>query len=412
MKTIVFVSSFLLEFVDFEVLRGCRLVLLDTPQRRPRLPVQVECELAAIHLCDPVDPADPLSGTDYASAREAVLKEVAVANGEVHVLSFFEFNVELAARLATELGLHAFRIADYRRFRDKTIMKQRVAAAGLRAPRFQCIDNAAVESRTAAYFAELEQSLGLPFICKPIDAAGSVGVHKVASLEQFLAFQASGDCRRSVYEAEEFIDGTLFHCDFVVHEGKVVFRGCGEYFFPCFEASKGKIVGSILLPAHDPEFERVMGFAEACLDAFEVEFGAYHMEVFRTARTRELVFLEVGARPPGLDASKGYLSLTDVSMPTLLLRAHLGMAVQVVDDYAQSIVWGQIPAKGGTIRDLRMPATEGRVEVTFNRSIGDTLVEGFSYFDVVGKLGSAPHPYAVLRRDFELIREFSFVTVQ
>lgn len=411
MKTIVFVSSFLLEFVDFEILRDFRLVLLDTPQRRSRLPQDVEQRLAQVHMCQPIDPADPLSGITYESAYAAVLEEKANATGDVHVVSFFEFNVELASRLASDLALNAFRIPDYRRFRDKTVMKHLVAEAGLRTPKFQHLDTDALGRSASEYFSELEQTLGLPFICKPIDAAGSVGVHKIASLADFELLRESGDYLRSVYEAEEFIDGTLFHCDFVVHGGKVVFRGCGEYFFPCFEASKGKVVGSILLPAHDPEFDRVMAFASSCLAAFDIEFGAYHMEVFRMARTGELVFLEVGARPPGLDASKGYLSLTSISMPTLMLRSHLGMGVPNIDDYDGSVIWGQIPAKGGVIRDLRTPTTECKVDVTFNYKVGDTLASGFSYFDVVGKLGCEPHAYDALRRDFELIRGFPFVAV-
>lgn len=411
MKTIIFVSNFLIEFVDFDLISDFRLVLLDTPQRRAKLPDDIAAQFSAIHLCTPEDASNPLSGITHESALAAVREELATAGDEVHVLSFFEFNLELSARLADELGLRTFQVPDYQRFRDKTIMKDIVASAGLRVPRYTHLDAEYIARDPALAFDALQSLIGLPFICKPIDAAGSVGVHRIDSREDFATFAHSGDLLRSDYEAEEFIDGTLFHCDFVIDGGKTVFRGCGEYFHPCFEASKGKIVGSLLVPSCDPEFGRIMGFASSCLSAFGVEFGAYHMEVFRKHSTGELVFLEVGARPPGLDASLAYRHLTGVSMPTLMLRSHLNLSVTPVEDYTDAAMWGQIPAKVGIIETLNTPDTECMVDVTYHRSVGDTLAAGFSYFDIVGKLQSPPQDYRTMRRDFEKIRTFSFCTL-
>ncbi len=82
------------------------------------------------------------------------------------VLSNWEPLVILAARLREKWGMPGMSSDAVRGFRDKQLMKERVAAAGLRVPRsFRCTTEK--EMRAAA------EQIGYPLILKPIAGAGS-----------------------------------------------------------------------------------------------------------------------------------------------------------------------------------------------------------------------------------------------
>jgi carbamoylphosphate synthase large subunit len=80
------------------------------------------------------------------------------ANWEVMVLT--------AARLRERLGVPGMSLDAVSGFRDKQLMKERVAAAGLRVPR-------SARVRTPAEAQAAAARLGYPLVMKPISGAGS-----------------------------------------------------------------------------------------------------------------------------------------------------------------------------------------------------------------------------------------------
>src|SRR6476620_314325 len=90
------------------------------------------------------------------------------------VLSNWEPLVILAARLRERWGLPGMSVDIVRGFRDKQLMKERVAAAGLRVPRSARVRSGA-EAREAA------ARLGYPLVLKHISGAGSADTYRVES---------------------------------------------------------------------------------------------------------------------------------------------------------------------------------------------------------------------------------------
>ncbi len=90
------------------------------------------------------------------------------------VLANWEPLVVVAARLRERFGLPGMSVDTVRGFRDKQLMKDRVAAAGLRVPRAQRV-------RSVADVWSAVEHTGFPAIIKPISGAGSADTYKVES---------------------------------------------------------------------------------------------------------------------------------------------------------------------------------------------------------------------------------------
>jgi hypothetical protein len=90
------------------------------------------------------------------------------------VLSNWEPLVILAARLRERWGVPGMTVDQVTGFRDKQLMKERVAAAGLRVPKSKRVTTEK-ETRAAA------EEIGYPLILKPIAGAGSADTYKVTT---------------------------------------------------------------------------------------------------------------------------------------------------------------------------------------------------------------------------------------
>ena len=106
-------------------------------------------------------------------------------------------------------------------FRNKDIMKARVAAAGIRTPKHRGATSAA-EVRTAA------EEIGYPLIIKPIDGAGSMDTFRVDDAKEL-----DDILKRLTHidhvNVEEFIEAEEFTFDTVCINGEMQFFNVGYY---------------------------------------------------------------------------------------------------------------------------------------------------------------------------------------
>src|SRR5215470_484174 len=131
-------------------------------------------------------------------------------------LSNWEPLVILAARLREHWSLIGMSVDTVRGFRDKQLMKERVARAGLRVPR-------ARRARTVAECQAAADALGYPLIVKPIAGAGSADTYRCDDEAQL---QAALKRIGHVSEAsvEEFIEGEEFTYDTLCIAGVPVYE--------------------------------------------------------------------------------------------------------------------------------------------------------------------------------------------
>ena len=201
--------------------------------------------------------------------------------------------VVLAARIREHLNLPGMSVEHATLFRDKEAMKQVLDAAGIRTPRH-------LAAQAGAEVWEAAEQIGYPLIIKPIAGAGSADTYRVDSVEQLAQVQTmiAHVPRVSV---EEFIDGEEFTYDTVCGAGEVLFENMSWYLPPPLQGRSHEWISPITMALRDhddPRLAQGKEMGRAVLKALDFTEGFTHMEWFRKP-TGEVVFGEIGARPPG-----------------------------------------------------------------------------------------------------------------
>jgi hypothetical protein len=221
------------------------------------------------------------------------VREVETRVGPVdQLVALSEFTLGIAAKVRETLGIPGPFPQDVAVYRNKLTMKELVAKAGVRVPRFTPCGDAA----SAVAFA---RSVGYPLILKPVAGAASIGVHRVdgeAALLTLLEKVEPDD-----YELEEFIEGTIHHVDgFADDASRIPFQSVSRYINDClsFEAG-GEPLGSVVMQSSELR-TRLQEFARTCVSALGLRSVPFHLELFVTP-TGELVFLEIAGRIGGAE---------------------------------------------------------------------------------------------------------------
>ncbi len=199
----------------------------------------------------------------------------------------------LAARLREELGLPGLTVQQTLPFRHKERMKQLLDAAGLRTPRH-------LAAQTVAGVWAAADQIGFPLIVKPVDGAGSADTYRVGSAAELDAILPS---LRHVPEVsvEEFIDGDEFTYDTICAGGRVLVENICQYHPRPLMTKMHEWISPITMALRDLDEPGLQGGRElgaAVLRVLGFRDGFTHMEWYRKA-DGEVVFGEIGARPPG-----------------------------------------------------------------------------------------------------------------
>jgi biotin carboxylase len=209
------------------------------------------------------------------------------------VLANWEVMVLTAARLRERFGVHGMSVDTVQGFRDKQLMKERVAAAGIRVPRAERV-RTVNDARAAA------ERIGYPLILKPIAGAGSADTHKVENADELETVLGK---MLHVGEAscEEFIDGEEFTFDTVCIGGVPAFMNVAQYLPKPLIARTNEWISPVIVTVRDldqPKYAAGIALGRRVLDALNMGDGFTHMEWFRKSNG-EVVFGEIGCRPGG-----------------------------------------------------------------------------------------------------------------
>jgi formate-dependent phosphoribosylglycinamide formyltransferase (GAR transformylase) len=199
----------------------------------------------------------------------------------------------LAARLREELGLPGLTVAQTVPFRDKEQMKQLLDAAGLRTPWH-------VAATTVAEVWAAAERVGYPLIVKPIDGAGSADTYRADSAAELDAIlpMVRHVPRVSV---EEFIEAEEFTYDTICAGGQVLVENICQYHPRPLLTKIHEWVSPVTMALRDLDEPGLQGGRElghAVIRALGFRDGFTHMEWYRKD-DGEVVFGEIGARPPG-----------------------------------------------------------------------------------------------------------------
>jgi formate-dependent phosphoribosylglycinamide formyltransferase (GAR transformylase) len=199
----------------------------------------------------------------------------------------------LAARIRETFGLPGMTVQQTVPFRDKEQMKRVLDDAGIRTPWH-------VSTTTVAGVWEAAERVGYPLIVKPIAGAGSADTYRVDSADQL------GDVLprlRHVPEVsvEEFVDGEELTYDTVCADGEILFEHMLWYRPRPLQMRMHEWVSPVTVSLRDltgPDLQGGRRMGADVLAALGFRSGFTHMEWYRK-QDGEVVFGEIGARPPG-----------------------------------------------------------------------------------------------------------------
>lgn len=199
----------------------------------------------------------------------------------------------LAARVREAVAAPGLSVADTVPFRDKEAMKLKLDQAGIRTPRH-------FRASSMADCWDYAKEIGYPLILKPIDGAGSADTYRVEDSTQLRAVLPK---LRHVAQVsvEEFVDGEEYTFDTITINGSIAYYNIAWYRPRPLVARTNEWISPqvvALRQVDHPKLRDGIEMGHAVIEALGFQSGITHMEWYRKA-DGEVVFGEIGARPPG-----------------------------------------------------------------------------------------------------------------
>ena len=248
----------------------------------------------------------------------------------------------LAARLREQLGLPGMTVEQTVPFRDKERMKQVLDAAGIRTPHHY-------RATSVAEVWEAAEKVGYPLIVKPIDGAGSADTHRVDGAAELADVLPT---LQHVHEVsvEEFIEAEEFTHDTVCAGGEVLFENICWYRTRPLQTRLHEWITPVTIALRDlsaPDLQDGRQLGHHVLAALGFETGFTHMEWYRKA-DGEVVFGEIGARPPGARTVDVMNYATDGDLFVAWAEAvvHGGLSTPLVPKYNAASIFKRAQGSG------------------------------------------------------------------
>jgi len=204
-----------------------------------------------------------------------------------------DFDVETAATLREHLRVPGMGDTTARYFRDKLAMRTKARDEGLPVPDFIHVLN-------YARLREFLDRVPPPWVLKPRSFAGSIGIKKVHSADEFwAALDRLGD-QQSFFLVEKYVPGDIYHVDSIFNERELLFAIASRYGRPPMDVShEGDIFTTRTLPRDSDEGRPLVELNQQVLKAFGLVRGVSHSEFIRGRDDSKLYFLETSARVGG-----------------------------------------------------------------------------------------------------------------
>lgn len=414
MKNVILLNNRSLHLYDFEDLKNnydLRICAVVSRKYYEDLTDKVKKNIDKIYILpEPLD-----QGDNFSPFQQELLAPIIEENlsefKNTYIIGADELNTLTAASLREKYHLPGSPLSLIRNYRNKGIQKTKLSNSNIKTPKFFSLSKDHTKNKINI-FNKIKEKLDLPFILKPINMFISIGVEKINSYNQFCNYFEEFSYF-SDFIAEEFINGQLYHCDFIIQNNNYLFAEVSEYLFNGLSFLNGCNHESLLLTSDNPLRSSIINFCKEANSILGLKTGCGHFEVFVT-KEQELIFLEAAARPAG--------SLVPLVFSKMFKKNYMNSALLVeIQEEVKSFplnkpeeyyFWIFFPSQGGRITKLRYPLLQSHYEIEWLVSKNDILSPAASLKDKTGFVIVKNHDYSVLRSDFYFIREFHAIEAE
>ena len=214
------------------------------------------------------------------------------------IIALDDYDVETVAGLREHMRTPGMGATTARYFRDKLAMRVQARDQGIGVPEFIHVLN-------YDQVRDFMQRVPPPWVLKPRSEAGSMGIKKVHSAEEFWPnLDYLGD-RQSFYVLEQFLPGDVYHVDSIISEREIVFATSHKYGMPPMSVYQGGgVFVTSTLPYGGEEDVALQQINRQVIEAFGMVRGVTHAEFIRSHADGQYYFLEIAARVGGAGTDK------------------------------------------------------------------------------------------------------------
>lgn len=320
----------------------------------------------------------------------------------------FEYYVAMVSRISVGLGFVALSPDAAACVRQKSKMRRRLAACGVRIPSFFVVQSAEELEEAAAH-------VGFPAVAKADDLSGSVHVSKVEDREALVSaygmyktdsWKDLGHTSSGLFLLEEYISGSELSIEgFLDASGQAVILSMTQKLLgpePAF-VELGHIVEAEL---EEEEVLQIRRYIIEVLQALELTMGIFHAEL--RLGEKGPVLIELGARLPGDKIVELVRWTKGASLPRAMLQSFLGESPDPWVDSPQAAFAGirflapdlrgpcallgvsEVMGMDGVLRcEITLPTSHSPSPLyhpDFRSRVGWVIAEGASYQQVTERL--------------------------
>ncbi|MEV4611540.1 ATP-grasp domain-containing protein [Kitasatospora sp. NPDC049258] len=263
----------------------------------------------------------------HAAELGEIRAQLAASGADIRaVVPAFDVAVDKADTLAEEYGLpgNGARLALARR--DKSVMRETAARAGLRIPRYVLVDD-------VADIAGAAQAVGFPAFVKQTAGAASHGTRLLGrpqDTEDLSTLHPTDHFGRPVqgWLVEQYVRGRELGVNFFSHDGVHHIVDIWEYRQPDDRDYSFPYWDWAQIPEDDPDRQTAVDYVRQVLDAFGVSLGPSHTEIKISAGDAYLI--ELGARLPAYPMIDAWMTHSDLDPHRQTLACRLGEVPKIV----------------------------------------------------------------------------------
>lgn len=413
MKNIVLFNNRSLHLYDFEKLRNknnLRISAVLFKESYENLSSYVKNSLDSIYTIPrPLGEKHLFPSFPEEGLIPIIEKEIS-QHKDTWIVSGDEINNLTASYLREKFNLKGSKPSIILGYKNKYIQKKRLSENSFRIPKFLPLNREAIKANTKSVYDELDCYFKAPFILKPVDMFGAIGVEKIQCYDHFSDYFTKHPYYSELI-AEEFITGKLYHCDFIIQNNKYIFSEVSEYLRNGLAFINGSNHGSLLLKADNPIRLSIINFCKEINSCLGLKSGCGHFEVFIT-NEQELIFLEAAARPAGSMLPFIFSKTFRNNFLNAALLAEIEEAPGVFHPPSEYTFWSYFPVKQGIVKSLNPIPLLSPYELEWGVNIGDILQKPSSIAEKSGCILVHNKDYEILKSDFELIKSLNALQIE